>query len=198
VREAITSLEQQGLVTSIPNQGAYVVQLTPEQLQNALMVRAHLESLAMRLILADRNPALDKFDLLAEIVDKMQAVAADAARHSSVEHNAQAHGRMNLLDADFHQELIGCSGNDALQRTWTCVAPVDLIFVYDIAVILDGAAGQVDLRSVAEQHVRLLAYLRSGDRQRAEREIKAHFMAPNRAHSTYLDDASLAVLGWLA
>ena len=73
VREALARLEGQGLVRSIPNQGARVIRPLPAQVQDALLVRAQLELLAVRLAL--RKARLCQFDQLAGIVAQMQALA---------------------------------------------------------------------------------------------------------------------------
>jgi DNA-binding GntR family transcriptional regulator len=148
------------------------------------------------LILADRQPAPAKFAALAETVAKMKALAAEAAANNSPEHYADAHSRFTLLDADFHQHLIECAGNEALERTWNSVAPVDLLFVYDLVAIRNGTVSHLDLKPIVDQHVRLLTYIRDGDRAEAERELKAQFTRPNRAHSIHLNEMSLSVLGW--
>ncbi len=191
IREAIAHLEQQGLVTSIPNRGTYVMKLDHKQLQDALIVRAHLELLAVRLIMTDPDPRADRFDRLAEIVVAMQKLA-DAVTQPSDE----TYGRINLLDADFHQCLFECSCNEALQRTWSGVAPVDLVFAHEIAVILEEGPTRARLVSDAEYHSRLLESLRSGDSHIAEAEIKKHFISPSRADTTSLTEASLSLLGW--
>ena len=73
VREALARLESQGLVRSIPNQGARVIHPLPTQVQDALLVRAQLELLSVRLAL--RKARLGQFDHLAGIVAQMQALA---------------------------------------------------------------------------------------------------------------------------
>ena len=198
VREAIARLEQQGLVRLIPNQGATVAQPTPAQLQETLLVRANLEFLALRLILANDNAAPGCFAALAATVAKMEALAAEAALDNSPAGYADAHSRFALLDADFHQQLVECAGSETLTRTWHSVAPVDLLFMYDLVAIRNGTTGYLDLQSIVAQHVRLLTYLRNGDRAAAEKELKAQFTAPNRAHSIHLAAKSLTVLGWQA
>ena len=55
VREALARLEAQGLVRSIPNQGARVIHPLPAQVQDALLVRAQLELLAVRLRSEERR-----------------------------------------------------------------------------------------------------------------------------------------------
>ena len=76
VREALARLEGQGLVRSIPNQGARVIHPLPAQVQDALLVRAQLELLAVRLAL--RKARLGQFDQLAGIVAQMQALAGES------------------------------------------------------------------------------------------------------------------------
>ena len=73
VREALARLEAQGLVRSIPNQGAHVIRPLPAQVQDALLIRAQLELLAVRLAL--RKARLCQFDHLAVIVAQMQALS---------------------------------------------------------------------------------------------------------------------------
>lgn len=78
-------------------------------------------------------------------------------------------------------KLVECAGNEALTRTWHSVAPVDLLFVYDLVAVRNGSTGYLALQPIVAQHVRLLTYLRNGDRAAAEKELKAQFTAPNRS-----------------
>jgi DNA-binding GntR family transcriptional regulator len=189
VREALARLEAHGLVRSIPNQGAHVIRPEPAQVQDALLVRAQLELLAVRL--AMRHTDAGRFDGLAALVAQMQALADDPTPP-----DAAAFGRMNLLDAEFHEHLVACAESESLQRTWAVAAPLDLIFAYDIAALLERIAERAGLVSDAEKHVRLLAGLRSGDVTRAEAALKEQFTQPPRAGMVALDADSVAVLGW--
>ncbi|MCX6030868.1 MAG: GntR family transcriptional regulator [Chloroflexi bacterium] len=189
VREALARLEAHGLVRAIPNQSARVIRPQPAQVQDALLVRAQLELLAVRLVM--RKAGSDRFAGLAAIVAQMQALADDPTPP-----DAAAFGRMNLLDAEFHEHLVACAESESLQRTWTVAAPLDLIFAHDIAALLEHVAERAGLVSDAEKHVRLLAGLRSGDLAQAEAALKEHFTQPPRAGMIALDAASVAVLGW--
>jgi DNA-binding GntR family transcriptional regulator len=203
VREALARLEAQGLVRSIPNQGARVISPMPAQVQDALLVRAQLELLAVRLAL--RKARLCQFDELAGIVAQMQALASESQAFSpaqSLPHNdgtptfggAGIHGRMNLLDTAFHESLVGSAESESLQHTWNAAAPLDLIFVHNMAVsptYADRAA-----LADAEKHARLLAALRSCHATCAEAALKEHFIAAPSEGMVSLDAASAAILGW--
>jgi len=189
VREALARLEAQGLVRSIPNQGAHVIRPLPAQVQDALLVRAQLELLAVRLAL--RKARLCQFDHLAEIVAQMQALAGGSQTSQA---DAGVHGRMNLLDIAFHEGLVASAESESLRHTWNAAAPLDLIFVHNIAMsstYADRAAA-----ADAEKHARLLAALRSCNAPRAEAALKDHFIAAPREGMVSLDAASAAILGW--
>jgi DNA-binding GntR family transcriptional regulator len=203
VREALARLEAQGLVRSIPNQGARVISPLPAQVQDALLVRAQLELLAVRLAL--RRARLCQFDELAGIVAQMQALASESQAFppaQSLPHNggtptfgdAGIHGRMNLLDTAFHESLVASAESESLQHTWNAAAPLDLIFVHNMTVsptYADRAA-----LADAEKHERLLAALRSCHATRAEDVLREHFIAASSEGMVSLDAASAAILGW--
>jgi DNA-binding GntR family transcriptional regulator len=188
VREALARLESQGLVRSIPNQGARVIHPLPTQVQDALLVRAQLELLAVRLAL--RKARLGQFDQLAGIVAQMQALARESQASAP---EAGVHGRMNLLDIAFHEGLVASADSESLQHTWNAAAPLDLIFVYNMA-----AATYADRAATAdaEKHTGLLAALRSCNATVAEAALKDHFIAAPREGMVSLDAASAAILGW--
>ena len=50
VRDALSELEAEGLVTSEPRRGAVVTQLSPAELQDIYDIRATLEAMATRLL----------------------------------------------------------------------------------------------------------------------------------------------------
>lgn len=190
VREAMGRLEEQGLVRTVPNQGAFVVRPTLDQLQEAMLVRAHLELLAASVIVhqADRG----QLGRLAGLVDRMSAEAR-AGRAPDVD----ALGRMALLDATFHEELVACAGNESLRRTWAVAGLVELLFAYDITFIAGSEAARArHIAETAEQHRRLLDALLDGDPAQVEQAIKEHFTQPLIGGGASLDAFSRAILGW--
>lgn len=66
VREALRQLEQEGLVTIIPNKGTYVVGVTRQDMKDIYDIRISLEGLCARR--AAREAALEQIEALEEIL----------------------------------------------------------------------------------------------------------------------------------
>lgn len=182
VREALAKLEDLGLVELVPNQGARVVNPTQAAMQGMLLVHAQLEMLAVRLIL--RRPPRPELGRLAEIVAQMQAVDRPGATHS-----AEDMGRLGWLDAQFHEALVACSGEESLCRMWAAGALADLPLVYAVNRPVEGQNLDRSVHRTAKAHARLLAAITSGDPALAENTLKLHFVDS-------LSAESLGVLGW--
>jgi len=103
VREALKGLEEMGLVTQEPYKGTTVRAISDKDMQEALTVRAALESLAAGLA-AEKCTRAD-IAVLKEILDGMVACAkaGDEA------------GRMNLNNR-FHDEVIRISGHELIAK----------------------------------------------------------------------------------
>lgn len=102
VREALQRLQQDGLVDLTPYRGARVVEVSPEEVREAYLIRGHLESLAT-------VEALDHltdvhFAALDELLETMaEAVqAGDTVRYADL--NRQFHGV--IFEACPHRKLI--------------------------------------------------------------------------------------------
>lgn len=104
VREALRDLEALRLVTSVPNKGARVRDIGPDDLLELYPVRANLEGLAASLA-ADR---------LAEDVAVLQS-HADAIRRAA---DAGDIGMQVRASVDFHREIVASSGNSVLLSVW--------------------------------------------------------------------------------
>ncbi len=188
VREAIGLLEQTGLVTLVPNQTAYVRQLTPAEAHDILLLRANLEVMATRLALARPQP--EQFAPLRAILDSMRALSFNAMEPKV------AHGRMTLLDSSFHEALVKSAQSEVLYRTWITVAPSDLIFSQDMAIIRDDEAIHTTLLANIRNHTELLKPLEKGEKDSALQAIKEHFSAARRpGMAAHLDENALTLLG---
>jgi DNA-binding GntR family transcriptional regulator len=121
----------------------------------------------------------------------MQALASETQTSQA---DAGVHGRMNLLDIAFHEGLVASAESESLQHTWNAAAPLDLIFVHNIAM----SSTYADRAAMADagKHARLLAALRSCNATVAEAALKDHFIAAPREGMVSLDAASAAILGW--
>jgi len=90
VREALTRLEQEGMVRTVPGRGTFVSDLTPHDIMEIYQVREHLESFAARL--AAEQMSADRLLQLEHIFREMRdgAAAGAASRRGvlAVHHHA--------------------------------------------------------------------------------------------------------------
>ena len=108
VREALSRLEQEGLVRNEPRRGMFVVRKSRREIVEIIEVWAALESMAAR--------------LATEVADD---AALERFRRDSDAHGAELAGEDGALHIDeysaaniaFHQELIRLGGNAELART---------------------------------------------------------------------------------
>lgn len=110
VREALSRLEQEGLVRNVPRRGTFVVRKSKREIVEIIEVWAALESMAARLAARSADDA---------------ALEAFGRRSAAVHGGADATGVPGTLPIDeysesnvaFHQEIIALSGNDHLVAT---------------------------------------------------------------------------------
>lgn len=159
IREAIQELVRQGLVVTIPNRGAFVVQWSVEDVIEVFSVRSVLEGLAAQTAVR-RLPPAQLIPPLERVVDEMR----DTTRSDQV---------MKLVDLEmaFHQTLARSSGNKRLIRMHDDLSAQIkmLIATAEIRLRLYD-----DLAEIAELHVPILDALRSGDADAAKREAEEH------------------------
>lgn len=92
VREAFRQLELEGLITIVPNKGAFVTGITAKDVKDIYMIRSHLEGLCARL-------ACDH--ITHEQLDELEETIYLAEFHSNKGHMDQ----MAELDSRFHEVL---------------------------------------------------------------------------------------------
>jgi DNA-binding GntR family transcriptional regulator len=98
IREALKSLEAQGLVKIVPGRGAYVMDFDPEAIEQLGEVRIALETRAAK---------------LAAIRGTAEQIAAIGALLERAGHAIEDRA-MYPPDADFHSAVISASGNPRL------------------------------------------------------------------------------------
>lgn len=103
VREALRQLELEGLVSIIPNKGAYVVGITQKDMQDIYEIRCRLEGLCARW--AAINITKEQLDELEEIVFRAEFHAKKGNAEQLVE-----------LDNQFHETLYKAADSKELQR----------------------------------------------------------------------------------
>jgi DNA-binding GntR family transcriptional regulator len=152
IREALIELEAQGLVTSVPHKGWFVVGLTPRDIWEIYTLRSLLEGFAARLV-TERDAGENLADL-DRIVGKMRAAVARGDRRT-----------LSELDFAFHERLCQLSGHSRLLKLWYTQA---WQFRRYMAVL---NFEYPEIEAVAETHVPILQAIRSGDPDLAQATI---------------------------
>jgi len=98
IRHALTRLEHEGLVNVVPNRGAFVVQPTTEEIQQAFVMRRELESMAARLAISS---------ITEEDLENMKDIIQQE-RETYMNHDILNYTTVNKA---FHMYLAEKSGN---------------------------------------------------------------------------------------
>jgi len=159
IREALQDLVRQGLIVTIPNRGAFVVEWSVEDVIEVFSVRSVLEGLAAR-IAVRRLPSTQLISPLEHMIDDMRDVARSDQPLKLVN-----------LEMAFHQTLARASGNKRLIRIHDDLSAQIkmLIATAEIRLRL-----YHNLAEIAELHVPIVDALRSGDAEAAKREAEEH------------------------
>ena len=162
VREALRSLEGDGLVEVIPYRGARVVTLSIEDIQEGCLIRGHLESLATsaatgRLTEEDFVELEDCMSRMKDAIDK-----ADNVLYSS-------------LNREFHGIIFGASPHRRLQQLIESLSAGQSAYQMQFG-LLPGRAW-----TSYREHRGILDALRSGDADRAAKLALEHKLSTAEA-----------------
>jgi DNA-binding GntR family transcriptional regulator len=103
VREALRQLELEGLVTMIPNKGAYVTGITSKDIHDIYMIRSYLEGLCAK--------------WACEHITEEQIEALDEILYLSDFHARRSHHEQLVeLDNKFHDLIYKASGSKILDH----------------------------------------------------------------------------------
>lgn len=161
IREALSRLSSEGLVTIEPRRGAEVASLTREDFLDAYQVREALETLAIRLAV----PRLTDEDR-GELRRLHEAMVGHAER-DEVRDFFEANTR-------FHQIFVAASNNRKLEEFYRLlIGQMGRYLARSLAL-----RGTIQ-RSVAE-HSAILEAVESGDADRAARLLAEHIEVPQR------------------
>ncbi len=153
VREALRTLDAEGLVTLIPNRGAIVTERTATELSELYFIRGLLEGIAAERAAVDIDDAR---------VEKMGAIIAEADVTEGLED-------LLALNNDFHMTLYSAYPQpktiELIQQLRNTVAPYNRIYL-DLAGSNKAAAW--------EDHQRIYEACLARDAQLANSETKRH------------------------
>lgn len=155
VREALRQLELEGLVTIIPNRGAYVNMITAKDVQDIYIIRSMLEGLCARW--ATENITKDQLEGLEETLCL-----------SEYHTQKKNYEKLYELDSLFHEQMYSASNSRILNHV--------LSDFHDYVKMVRKATISSNTRSVksTEEHRAIFEAIRSKDADRAEELAKHH------------------------
>ena len=155
VREALRQLELEGLVTIIPNRGAYVNMITAKDVQDIYVIRSMLEGLCARWATQS---------ITAEQLDSMEETLCLSEYHTSKKN----YEKLYELDSLFHEQLYEAGGSRILNHILSDFHD----YVKMVRKVTISASG----RSVTstEEHRAIFEAIKEKDPDKAEALAKEH------------------------
>ncbi len=171
IREAMTILEQEGFLRTVPRRGVFIIRKTKKQILEMIEMWAALESMAARL--ATLNASDEEIGKLRHMFDNFRS-------ETPAEH-IQEYSEANIA---FHQAIIGLSGSHLMGQT------IENLFIH-VRAIRRMTISQSDraARSIVD-HMRIIEALESRDTELAERLVRQHSLdlaAHVEKHCDFLD-----------
>ena len=158
VREALRRLELEGLVTIIPNKGAYVTGITPKDVKDIYLIRSQLEGLCARL--ATENITNEQLDKLDEIILLSEF-------HLNRENSAE---QMAELDSKFHEVLYEATNSRILSHVLTD------FHKYVLMARKSSVVSEERAKKSIQEHKAILQAIRDRDADMAEQLANEHIM----------------------
>jgi len=171
IREAMTLLENEGLLRTVPRRGIFIVRKTKRQIVEMIEMWAAIESMAARLATQSASDA--DIAALRKMFDEFRTSAP--AEHISEYSDA------NIA---FHQAIIRLSGSHLMGQT------LENLFIH-VRAIRRLTISQADRasRSIVD-HMRIIEALERRDTELAERLVRQHSLdlaAYVEKHCDFLD-----------
>lgn len=167
VREALRILESEGLVTLVANTGAWVATLTLAECEEIYQMRERLEPLLLRY----SAPRLTTDDL-----DRLASLAVEAARTRDLDEFLR-------LDRAFHlgayERAETTQLGELVVKLWNSTQPYRRAY--------SGSLDDDARRTAHDEHHLIVASLRDGDVEDAERVLAGHIRRTRRQLSRHPD-----------
>ena len=171
IREAMTLLEQEGLIRTVPRRGIFIVRKTKRQIVEMIEMWAAIESMAARLATVNASDA--------DIAGLRRMF--DEFRNTAPAEHIDEYSDANIA---FHQAIIRLSGSHLMGQT------IENLFIH-VRAIRRMTISQSDraARSIVD-HMRIIEALEARDTELAERLVRQHSLdlaAHVEKHCDFLD-----------
>jgi DNA-binding GntR family transcriptional regulator len=171
IREAMTLLEQEGFIRTLPRRGIFIVRKTRREIVEMIQVWAALESLAARL--AAKRASEDDFAALHRIMDEF-----------TTEHPSEHMDEYSDANIAFHQAIIRMSGNQLIADT------TENLFIHVRAIRKMTIRDQDRAERSIVDHMKIIEALEKRDGELAARRVLEHNLGLAthvERHCTFLD-----------
>lgn len=158
IREAFRILATQGLITLVPRKGAFVTQLSVEEVREIYQIRSMMESFATTLVI----PAIDQKQIY-----EIQLILKSMEKKIK-ENNSKDIQKLNL---EFHQKIIKMSKNMKLVQLYDSI--ILLIRRYQVL----GLSAPISWKMSLDEHRKIVDAIVAKDVDRAEKLSREHVMA---------------------
>lgn len=155
IREAIRQLEKEGLITIEPRRGAYVSDISVQDMVDILEVREDLEGLAASIAAGKITK-----EQIAEMEETAKLYSEAIEKNNTDD--------IIKYDELFHKQIVNSSGNRTLINLSEIVQDLALRFRY---LYYDDFSRYVNMPS---EHKNILKALDSGDKEAARRAADGH------------------------
>lgn len=160
VRQALRDLSNEGLVDINPRRYSMVTRMSTEDIQDICYARCVLESAAARDAVSNLPPGF--FDRLEQLVQEMDGAARAGDMQELVD-----------IDTRFHREIVLASGRRRVAELW------ETMNGHMYALMRSSLDRQeLGMAEAADRHRLVISGLASGDPERIESVIHAHYLEP--------------------
>jgi len=155
VREALKTLEAEGLVTIIPRRGAFVTEISLDDLDELYFARKLIEGEAIALACEHFTP--QDFIILRNIIEDMKAATAIGDIHAFMQYNR-----------DFHMHIYSTTKNRYLFQMIETLWERSELYRFRYVFVLRNAD------TIHQEHEDIFAACQAGDRARARLLAQEH------------------------
>jgi len=153
VREALKALENEGLISTLPNRARIVTRLSPEEMGEIVPLRRMLEGMAAAR--AARELSAESRELLKDLVHRGQRALAAGDGET-----------LRGVNRDVHQAIVTASGSATLMAVYQ---PLAARATWSNRSIL-----HADRDETWREHVQIIAAICDGNPERARRLVEEH------------------------
>ncbi len=156
VREAISRLEQEGLVKTIPRRGAFVVRKSKREILEMIHVWAALESMAARLATLHADD---------EQIGRLRAMFATFGEANAPSARIDEYSETNI---HFHQAIVRLADNDLLEEL------TDTLFIHMRSIRVRAIKYRDRAQQSIIDHMRIIEAIENRDTELAENLVREH------------------------